>query len=121
MGLYFCLKYRRPLATTARPDDARTGRRRNVTALLAMLLMLHDGGGEGDSDMALRCLDEDKRKSAGVQNLSLTGFWLAIQRNKETNQATSEMPDISGDSRLTIERCALSNAGVTAHRPSWTR
>lgn len=48
---YFCLKYNRPLAMTARPDDARTGRRRNCTALLVMLPMLHDGGGGGESDM----------------------------------------------------------------------
>lgn len=55
---HFCLKYSRPLATTARPDDARTGRRRNVTALLAMLLMVHDGGGGGESDMATRYRDK---------------------------------------------------------------
>lgn len=47
----FCLKYKRPLATTARPDDASIGRRRNWTALLAILPILHDGGGGGDSDM----------------------------------------------------------------------
>lgn len=36
---------------TARPDEARTGSRRNCTALLVMLPMLHDGGGGGESDM----------------------------------------------------------------------
>lgn len=45
------MKYKRPLATTARPDDASIGRRRNWTALLAILPILHDGGGGGDSDM----------------------------------------------------------------------
>jgi hypothetical protein len=48
---HFCLKYNRPLAMTARPDEARTGRRKNCMVLFAMALMLQAGGGGGDSDM----------------------------------------------------------------------
>lgn len=55
---YFCLKYRSPLATTASPDDAITGRRRNWTALLAIVEIFHWGGGGGDSDMVCDPSDE---------------------------------------------------------------
>lgn len=62
----FCLKYRSPLATTARPDEANTGSRRNCTALLAIEVMLQEGGGGGDSDiieeqMIDNMLDEEWR------------------------------------------------------------
>jgi len=46
------LKYKSPLATTARPDEASTGNRRNWTALLAMDAILQDVGG-GESDMVV--------------------------------------------------------------------
>jgi len=56
LGTYFCLKYRRPLATTARLEDAIIGSLRNCTAPLASVVMFHDGGGGGgDSDMAHGC------------------------------------------------------------------
>ena len=46
------MKYNSPLATTASPDEATTGSRRNCTALFAIDAMLHDVGGGGESDMA---------------------------------------------------------------------
>lgn len=49
--MYFCLKYNKPLATTAKPDEASTGSRRYWTALSAIAAMFHDGEGGGDSDM----------------------------------------------------------------------
>ena len=58
---YFCLKYKTPLATTARPDEASTGNRRNWAALLAIDVILQGVGGE--SDIAA---DEPEEEDAGL-------------------------------------------------------
>lgn len=125
---YFCLKYKRPLATTARPDDARTGSRRNCTALLVMLPMLHDEGGEGESDMMpFYCRRRSSGRDCGAGQEGYNGpdvpltilTWI-----DQMDRRKSRFPrgDVSGD---------LAGAGdnpirpisqpLGPHRPSWTR